>query len=153
MTGEGLQNLDLCSALTTSELWGIFIVPHLLWHRVSDLPVSSGGPPHSVASYTHKEYREPTLVRILTDLHSVALTTRKKVLRTYSNLDPHRSRKIRVLWKICAIIVLLTLLVINISKYTCMLKYVSFEKCKRTQVKSVVFEKSKCYLHKTQSVK
>jgi hypothetical protein len=32
----------------------IFIVSHLLWHGTSVFPVSSEGPPHSVASYdTH----------------------------------------------------------------------------------------------------
>jgi hypothetical protein len=30
ITGEGLQNLDLCSALKAFEQGGIFIVPHLL---------------------------------------------------------------------------------------------------------------------------
>jgi hypothetical protein len=30
ITGEGLQNLALCSALTAFEKGGIFIVPHLL---------------------------------------------------------------------------------------------------------------------------
>jgi hypothetical protein len=29
----------------------VFIVPHLLWHGTSIFPVSSEGPPHSVASY------------------------------------------------------------------------------------------------------
>jgi hypothetical protein len=29
----------------------VFFVPHLLWHGVSVFPVSSKGPPHSVASY------------------------------------------------------------------------------------------------------
>jgi hypothetical protein len=33
------------------EQGGIFIVPHLLWHGASVVPVSSEGPPHSVASY------------------------------------------------------------------------------------------------------
>jgi hypothetical protein len=33
------------------EQGGIFIVPHLLWHGASVFPVSSEGPPHSVASY------------------------------------------------------------------------------------------------------
>jgi hypothetical protein len=33
------------------EQGGIFIVPHLLWHGTSVFPVSSEGPPHSVASY------------------------------------------------------------------------------------------------------
>jgi hypothetical protein len=30
IAGEGLQNLDLCSALRAFEQGGIFIVPHLL---------------------------------------------------------------------------------------------------------------------------
>jgi hypothetical protein len=30
IAGEGLQNLDLCSALRAIEQGGIFIVPHLL---------------------------------------------------------------------------------------------------------------------------
>jgi hypothetical protein len=30
ITGEGLQNLNLCSAFRAFELGGIFIVPHLL---------------------------------------------------------------------------------------------------------------------------
>jgi hypothetical protein len=30
ITGEGLQNLGLCSALRVFEQGGIFIVPHLL---------------------------------------------------------------------------------------------------------------------------
>ena len=30
ITGEGLQNLGLCSALKAFEQGGIFIVPHLL---------------------------------------------------------------------------------------------------------------------------
>jgi hypothetical protein len=48
---ERLQNLGLCSALRALEQGGIFIVPHLLWHGTSVFPVSSQGPPHSVASY------------------------------------------------------------------------------------------------------
>jgi hypothetical protein len=44
------ENLGLCSALRASEQGGIFIVPHLLWHGTSVFPVSSEGPPHSVAS-------------------------------------------------------------------------------------------------------
>jgi hypothetical protein len=51
ITGEGLQNLDLCTALRALEQGGIFIVPHLLWHGASVFPVSSKGLPHSVASY------------------------------------------------------------------------------------------------------
>jgi hypothetical protein len=51
IAGEGLQNLGLWSALRAFEQGGIFIVPHLLWHGTSVFPVSSEGPPHSVASY------------------------------------------------------------------------------------------------------
>jgi hypothetical protein len=51
ITGEGLQNLSLCSALGAFEQRGIFIVPHQLRHGVSVFPVSSEGPPHSVTSY------------------------------------------------------------------------------------------------------
>jgi hypothetical protein len=48
---EGLQNLGLCSALRASEQGGIFILPHLPWHRVSVFLVSYESPSHSVASY------------------------------------------------------------------------------------------------------
>jgi hypothetical protein len=48
ITDEGLQNLDLCLELRDFEQGGIFIVPHLLWHRSSVFPISSEGPPHSV---------------------------------------------------------------------------------------------------------
>jgi hypothetical protein len=51
ITGEGLLNLGLCSALRAFELGGIFNVPHLLWHWASVFPVSSEGGPYSVASY------------------------------------------------------------------------------------------------------
>jgi hypothetical protein len=51
IAGEGLQNLDLCSALWAFEQGGIFNVPHLLWQETSIFPVSSEGPPHLVASY------------------------------------------------------------------------------------------------------
>jgi hypothetical protein len=37
ITGEGLHNLGLFSALRAFELGGIFIVPHLLWHGASGL--------------------------------------------------------------------------------------------------------------------
>jgi hypothetical protein len=43
--------IGLSSALRAFEQGGIFIVPHLLWHGTSVFPVSSEGPPHSVASY------------------------------------------------------------------------------------------------------
>jgi hypothetical protein len=51
IAGERLQNLGLCLVLRAFEQGGIFIVPHLLWHGTSVYPVSSEGPPHSVASY------------------------------------------------------------------------------------------------------
>jgi hypothetical protein len=51
IAGEGLQNLGLCSVLTAFEQGGIFIVPHMLWQGTSVFPVSSEGPPHSVAFY------------------------------------------------------------------------------------------------------
>jgi hypothetical protein len=51
ITGEGLQNLGLCSALREFEQGGISIVPQLLRHETSVFPVSSERPPHSVASY------------------------------------------------------------------------------------------------------
>jgi hypothetical protein len=60
IAGEGLQNLGLCSALRAFEQGGIIIVPHLLWHEASAFPVSSEGPPHSVASYdTHGDVENP----------------------------------------------------------------------------------------------
>jgi hypothetical protein len=51
ITDEGLQKLGQCSALRAFEHGGIFIVQHMLWHEASVFPVSSEGPPHSVASY------------------------------------------------------------------------------------------------------
>jgi hypothetical protein len=51
ITGEGLQNLGLCSSLRAFEQGRIFIVSHLLWARVSVFPLSSEGPLYSVASY------------------------------------------------------------------------------------------------------
>jgi hypothetical protein len=51
VAGEGLQNLGLCSVLRAFKQGGIFIVPHLLSYGTSVFPVSSEGPPHSVASY------------------------------------------------------------------------------------------------------
>jgi hypothetical protein len=58
IAGEGLQNLGLCSALRAFEQGGIFLVPHLLWHGASVFPVSSEGPPQSVASYDTHENTE-----------------------------------------------------------------------------------------------
>ena len=37
IAGERMQTLGLCSALMALQHGGIFIVPHLLWHRVSVL--------------------------------------------------------------------------------------------------------------------
>jgi hypothetical protein len=51
IAGEGLHNLGLCSTLGAFEHGGICIVPHLLWYGALDFPVSSKGPPQSVASY------------------------------------------------------------------------------------------------------
>jgi hypothetical protein len=51
ITGKGLKNLSLCATLRAFQHGGIFIVPHLLWHRASVFPVSSKGPPHLIASY------------------------------------------------------------------------------------------------------
>jgi hypothetical protein len=51
IAGEGLQNLGLSSVLRAFEQGGIFIVPHLLWHRTSVFPVSSEWPPNLVAYY------------------------------------------------------------------------------------------------------
>jgi hypothetical protein len=51
ITGEGLQNLDLCSALRAFEQGEIFIVPSPLWHGASVFTVSSESPPHLIASY------------------------------------------------------------------------------------------------------
>jgi hypothetical protein len=43
IASKGLQNVGLCSALRAFEQGGIFIMPHLLWHRTSVFPVSSEG--------------------------------------------------------------------------------------------------------------
>jgi hypothetical protein len=59
ITGEGLQKLGLCSALWTFEQGGIFIVSHLPWHGASVFPVSSEGPPHSVALGMWRTYSNP----------------------------------------------------------------------------------------------
>lgn len=67
-----LHNLGLCSALAAFELGGIFIVLHLLWHRASVLTVSS----------------EDLLV----------FYNKQGVLRTWSNLDPHRGHNQYYKW-------------------------------------------------------
>jgi hypothetical protein len=51
ITGERMQNLGPWSALRAFEQWGIFIMPHLLWHGTFTFPVSSKGQPHLIASY------------------------------------------------------------------------------------------------------
>jgi hypothetical protein len=53
ITGEGLQNLGLWSALRAFEQGGIFIVPQLLWHGSLFFPVSSKIPIQSPPT-THK---------------------------------------------------------------------------------------------------
>jgi hypothetical protein len=90
IAGGGLQNLGLCSALRAFEQGGISIVTHLLWHGTSVFPVSSEGSPHSVASYdTHEDVNYLFLPRSSQVSIQSPLTTRKGVLRTYSNPDPY----------------------------------------------------------------
>ena len=50
-----VQNLGLCSALRAFEHGGIFIVPNQLWHETSVFPVSTEGPPQSVAFYSNPD--------------------------------------------------------------------------------------------------
>jgi hypothetical protein len=57
--GEGMQNLGLSSVLRAFEQGRIFIVPHLMWYGTSVFPVSSEGPPHSVASYDTRSNPDP----------------------------------------------------------------------------------------------
>jgi hypothetical protein len=74
ITCGGMQNIGLCSALRAFEQVGIFIMPHLLWHGTSVFPVSSEGPPYSVASYdTHEDVEFLLfLTWIVTGTHSLA---------------------------------------------------------------------------------
>jgi hypothetical protein len=51
ITGEGLQNSGLYSALRAFDQGGIFIVPHLLWHGTSVFSGLIRRTVHSVASY------------------------------------------------------------------------------------------------------
>jgi hypothetical protein len=67
ITGEGLQNLGLCSALRAFEDDEIFIVPNLLWHGQSIYP-------------RFKPNDRPI---------QSPLTTHKGTWRTYSIPDPH----------------------------------------------------------------
>jgi hypothetical protein len=73
ITGEGLQNFGLCSALRAFEQGGIFIVPHLLWHgprfflsHPKDHPIIQS------PLTTRKGCRRSILTRILTCPLSVA---------------------------------------------------------------------------------
>jgi hypothetical protein len=68
ITCEGLQNLGLCSSLRAFWAESYFIEAHLRWHGTSVFPVSPEGP-----------------------THLLPLSTRKGMLRIYSNLDPHVS--------------------------------------------------------------
>jgi hypothetical protein len=67
IAGEGLQNIGPCSALWAFEQEGIFIVPHLLWHRGLGF---SG---------------------VIRPIQS-SLTTHEGMWRIYSNPDPHGER-------------------------------------------------------------
>jgi hypothetical protein len=68
IAGEGLENLDLCSVLRAFEQAGIFIVPHL--YRATPAVTRDLG-------FSGLIRRTP-------------LRTRKGMLGTYSNPDPHR---------------------------------------------------------------
>jgi hypothetical protein len=90
ITGEGLQNLGLCSALRAFEQGGIFIVPHLLWHGASVFPVLSEGPPHLIVSCDSQGDAEDLFLPGYTRVPiQWPLMTRKGVLRTYSYPGPH----------------------------------------------------------------
>jgi hypothetical protein len=72
---DGLQNLNLYTALWTYEQEGISIVLHLLWHGASVFPVSSERPSQLVASYGCSEKNRGAtciLTQILAGPHSVA---------------------------------------------------------------------------------
>jgi hypothetical protein len=73
ITGEGMQNLGLYSALRAIEQGGIFIVSHLLWHGTSFFPVSYEGPPHSVALYDKHWNAKDDAIPIL--MHQLRITT------------------------------------------------------------------------------
>jgi hypothetical protein len=97
ITGEGLQNLCLCSALEAFDHGGIFNVLHLLWQRASVFPVSSEGPPHSIASYDSQENAEDLFLPGSSQVPIQSpLTMRKGVLRTYSYPCPHGSKSVLV---------------------------------------------------------
>jgi hypothetical protein len=94
IAGEGLQNLSLCSKLRAYEQGGVFIVPHLLWHRTSGFPVSSERPPQSVASYgmgIRKTYSNPDphgdcAMQLSHIRRRIELCMREIILRFYMNL-------------------------------------------------------------------
>ena len=54
ITGEVMQNLDLCWALIDQQE-GVRYTSNLIWHGTSVLVVSSNGRPHSVALYVKTE--------------------------------------------------------------------------------------------------
>jgi hypothetical protein len=62
---EGMQTLDLCSALRAFEQEGIFIVSHLVF------PVSTEGLSHLIASFDSQRDAEDFVTCILTGPHSV----------------------------------------------------------------------------------
>jgi hypothetical protein len=69
IAGKGLQNLGLCSALRAIEQGGIFIVPHLLWHRASVFPVSHPKD-RPIQSPLMTQNVEDLLTRILTGFNA-----------------------------------------------------------------------------------
>jgi hypothetical protein len=54
ITGERIKKIRPMLGVQSFEQEGVFIVPHLLRHGTSVFPVSSEGPPHSVAFYDTK---------------------------------------------------------------------------------------------------
>jgi hypothetical protein len=95
ITGEGLQNLGLCSALRAFEQEVIFIMPHLLWHRGSrffrshpkDRPIQSSGACFiNFAKVYHilvqKLLKQQPVIQLL-------ITTHNGMSRIYYNPDPH----------------------------------------------------------------
>jgi hypothetical protein len=90
ITGKGLQNLGLCSALRAFEHRGIFIVPHLLRHGALVFPVSSEEPPHSVASYdTHGDVEDLFLHRSWRSPSVASYDMQRDAEDLYSYPDPH----------------------------------------------------------------
>jgi hypothetical protein len=71
ITGEGLHNLGLCSALRAFEHGGIFIMSPAVT-RVLGFPVSSEGPSHVITSCDSQGVAEDQSYRILTGPHLLA---------------------------------------------------------------------------------